>query len=97
MQNLINAIERYVHLNTNDIEWINNHFEIKIIPKNGCLLKPGLICNSFAFVRNGLLRHSIFDEDGVAKTIYFSAENEFVCDYESFYGRQPSNKTDSSY
>ena len=91
MQNLIEAIKHYVSLNDNDIQLIKKLFEIKELRKNESFLQPGLICDNFAYIKKGLLRHSIYD-DGEEKTIYFSSENDFVCDYESFISREVSKK-----
>jgi CRP-like cAMP-binding protein len=92
MKNLIEAIRRYVTLNDNDIKLITELFEIKELRKNELFLQPDTVCDSFAFVLKGLLRHSIFNDDGDEKTIYFSSENDFVCDYESFYNKITSKK-----
>jgi CRP-like cAMP-binding protein len=91
MQNLVKAIRQYVNLNDDDIELIEKLFEIKEFKKNECFLQPGMICDKFAFIKNGLLRHSIF-HDGEENTIYFSSENDFVCDYESFINKIFSKK-----
>src|SRR5512145_1190592 len=91
MQNLIHAIGSYVNLNNNDIDLIENLFEKRELKKNEYFLHPGRVCENFAFVNNGLLRHSI-SNDGDEKTIYFSAENDFVCDFQSFIDQTTSNK-----
>jgi CRP-like cAMP-binding protein len=90
-KNLVKAINNYVNLNDDDVILIEKLFEIKELKKNERLLKPGMVCDKFSFVNNGLLRHSVFD-DGEEKAIYFSSENDFICDYESFINRMVSKK-----
>ena len=58
----------------------------------GFLFKAGDICSEFVFVETGLFRHFI-NNDGREETYYFSSENDFICDYESFVNRKISNKT----
>jgi CRP-like cAMP-binding protein len=91
MQNLINAISAYVSLNNKDISIIEQLFAKKELKKNEYFLQPGKICNEFAFVDKGFLRHYISHEEA-EETFYFSAENDFVCDYNSFIDRTPSIK-----
>src|SRR5260370_32154116 len=53
-------------------------------------LEEGKICRSVAFIAKGLLRYFVL-QDGVEKTIYFSKEGEWVCNYRSFLPRIPSD------
>ncbi len=92
MQNLFNAIGKYVSLSDADISSIKQLFIKKEIKKNDCFLQAGEICKEFAFIEQGLFRHYI-NNDGKDETFYFSSENDFVCDYESFINRKISNKT----
>jgi CRP-like cAMP-binding protein len=91
LKNLVQAISNYVTLNNDDIILIEKLFEIKEFRKDECFLQPGKVCDKFAFINNGLFRHSIFN-DGEEKTIYFSSDNDFICDYESFINKMPSKK-----
>ncbi|MGD8778839.1 MAG: Crp/Fnr family transcriptional regulator [Ignavibacteria bacterium] len=74
------------------IETIEKLFIKKELKKYECFLKGGEVCRNFAFVEQGLLRHCIND-DGKEKIFYFSAENDFICDYESFIDKVISKKT----
>jgi CRP-like cAMP-binding protein len=93
MEKLIDAIKKYVELTDNDIELINNLFITKKLRKNESFITPGKPCDNFAFIEKGLFKHSIFDSEGQEKVIYFSSDNDFICDYESFISRQPSKKS----
>lgn len=92
MQQLIEAIKKYVSLTDIDISVIEKLFVMNELKARDCLMKTGEICKDFAFVEKGLLRHFICNEDK-EETFYFSAENDFVCDFESFMNRVPSKKT----
>lgn len=91
MDRLILAISQYIKLSSDDIELISNLFLKKELDKNEMILLPGKICRDFSFVEKGLLRHAVFSAEN-EQTIYFSAENDFVCDFESFFSRLPSKK-----
>lgn len=91
MQELIRAIQQYVSLNSGDIVLIEKLVSIRQLKKDEFLLKEGTICNDFAFISRGLLRHYV-NNDAEEQTYFFSAENSFVCDYESFINRSPSVK-----
>jgi len=92
MQNLIKAIQRYVTLTEADVSVISQLFSKREIKTDGFLFKAGDICSEFVFVETGLFRHFI-NNDGREETYYFSSENDFICDYESFVNRKISNKT----
>lgn len=92
MQNLLKAIQRYVTLSEADVSVIGQLFNKKEIKITGTLLKAGDICSEFIFIERGLFRHYI-NNDGKEETYYFSSENDFICDYESFVNRTVSNKT----
>ena len=92
MQQLIKSIKEYICLTDTDIFAIEQLFIRKEVKTNDYFFKTGEICKDFAFIEKGLFRHFIYNE-GKEETFYFSAENDFVCDYESFINRIPSNKT----
>ncbi|HBZ68078.1 MAG TPA: Crp/Fnr family transcriptional regulator [Bacteroidales bacterium] len=92
MQNLLKAIQRYVTLSETDVSVIGQLFNKKEIKITGTLLKAGDICSEFVFIERGLFMHYI-NNDGKEETYYFSSENDFICDYESFVNRTISNKT----
>jgi CRP-like cAMP-binding protein len=92
MQALINAIKHFVNLTEEDISVIEQLFVKKELKENERLLTEGEVCKEFIFVEKGLIRHSV-NNDGKDETIFFSAENDFVCDFESFVNKAPSKKT----
>jgi CRP-like cAMP-binding protein len=92
MQTLIKAINNYIALSEEDIHIIELLFVKKELKVNDCLVKAGEVCKEFAYIDNGLFRHTIIN-DGKDETFYFSAECDFVCDYESFINRTISKKS----
>lgn len=92
MEPLIKAIEKYITLTEEDKKVIEQLFDRKVLKTGECLLNTGQVCREFSFIETGLMRHYV-NNDGVDETYYFSSENDFVCDYESFINRIVSNKT----
>jgi len=91
MQQLIESIRKYVSLTDTDISVIKQLFIRKEIKAGDYFLKTGKICKEFAFIEKGLFRHFTYNAEK-EETFYFSAENNFVCDYGSFINGIPSNK-----
>lgn len=92
MQNLIKAINNYISLSDEDIYIIDQLFVKKELKVNDCFLREGAVCKEFAYTNNGLFRHCIIN-NGEEETFYFSAERDFVCDYESFINKTISKKS----
>lgn len=91
MKNLVNAMRCYVSLGSEDIRVVEHLFEKIYLEKEEFLKCPNCTCRHFTFVKQGLLRHYINNE-GEESTIYFSAENEFACDFDSFLSNSPTPK-----
>lgn len=91
MESLIKAIRNYVPLSEGDAQLVKQLFCQKELKENDFLLKVGEVCKDFVFVEKGLFCHCI-NNDGSEETFYFSAEGDFICDYESFLSKTPSKK-----
>jgi len=92
MENLIKAINSFITLSEQDIDIIKKIFIRKEYSKDECILLSGNICKEFFYVQKGVIVHNTINGDN-ERVIYFSAENEFVCDFESFLNKKPSKKT----
>jgi len=82
-------------IDINELEWVDysNRLRIKTYNKKEVLLQSGNICTDIFFVNKGLLRIYFINKDGDEATFYFSQENDFAADYESFLKCKPSNYT----
>ena len=89
---LLNKIREYITLSRIDCTLIEELFEPLFLSKGEVLLQEGNICKCFYYVNKGLLRQ-FMNYDGKELTIHFNEENTFVCDYESFITKTPSQKT----
>ncbi len=75
-----------ITLTDEELNLIDEYFELKIVKKKEFLLKDGKICDFIGFVEKGTIRH-FHIKDGIEKTCDISFENAWVTDFQSFnYG-----------
>lgn len=72
-----------VSLTVDELNLINNYFEVKPLKKKEFLLQDGKVCNFIGFVADGTIRH-FHIKDGLEKTCDISFENAWVTDFQSF-------------
>jgi len=82
-QHLIEKIQSYIEIEEEDRRFIQSAFKPRRYAKGEHFLLAGDICREAAFVERGVFRFYI-NLEGDEATYYFSAENEFICDYPSF-------------
>ncbi len=87
------AIQSLIEINSKEWEYYSAMFNTRQYKKKEVLLQSGKICDNIFFIDKGLLRIFFMDKDGNESTFYFSQENDFAVDYESFLNRTPSNYT----
>jgi len=87
------AIKALIEINDKEWDYYSTMFSAKCYNKKEILLQSGKICDRIFFINKGLLRIFFLDKDGNESTFYFSQENDFAADYESFINRTPSNYT----
>lgn len=90
MEQIKEAISQMI--NASDEE-LNNFLEeaiVKTVKRNTILSQPNVIPNEIFFIKKGIIRILITDNEGSDHTIYFAMENQFVADYTNFIESQPS-------
>lgn len=87
------AIKSLIEINDEEWGYYSAMFNIRHYNKKEVLLQSGKICDRIFFINKGLLRIFFMDKNGNESTFYFSQENDFAADYESFINRTPSNYT----
>jgi CRP-like cAMP-binding protein len=90
MNTLIQVIKSLIPLSIDDENELKLLFTPLSLKSGDYFLETGKICRYVGFIEKGLLRYFIND-DGSEKTIYFSKENEFVCNYQSLIPRKASD------
>jgi len=90
-QHLIEKIQSYIEIDEEDRRFIQSAFKQRGYAKGTHFLLAGDVCREAAFVERGVFRFYI-NLEGEEATYYFSAENEFICDYPSFLRVSASGK-----
>ncbi|PWJ43012.1 Crp/Fnr family transcriptional regulator [Sediminitomix flava] len=89
MQELINSINHYIPLNSEDITWLQNTVEQRVYQKNEVIFEQGKISDEIYFVTKGCVR-LFYNVDGNDKTAFFYTEGKFICAGESFTYNVPA-------
>ncbi|MBO9727754.1 MAG: Crp/Fnr family transcriptional regulator [Chitinophaga sp.] len=89
-QQLIQSIKYLIHLSEEEELFIPTLFNRVSLKKNEYFLQEGKVANQVAFVEKGLIRY-VMTRDGEEMHTYFSCENEWLGNHESFLSRQPAN------
>jgi CRP-like cAMP-binding protein len=86
-----NYISRFVQLTPEEIAFINEHLELRSIPKKTIMLNAGEVCDFEAYVNKGCIREYFIDRKGAELTLEFAVEDWWVSDITSFESQSPSN------
>jgi CRP/FNR family transcriptional regulator, anaerobic regulatory protein len=66
-----------------------SRFTVKTISKKECYLKAGQCCHSKAYLNKGCARNYVIDEKGHERILFFSFEDWWLGDFESYYSGKP--------
>ncbi|MDB5024891.1 MAG: fnr [Mucilaginibacter sp.] len=88
--NFLQYLKKNLELTDPQLEQLFPRLNIKIVPKNCLLLRPGETRSYAFFVEKGLLRSYSIDEAGKQHVIQFAPENWFISDRGSLYFNAPS-------
>ncbi len=90
-EQLIKSISKYITLNSEEENLIETFWIEKILEKGDYLLRNGETCRTDNFVVQGTLKaFYINPETGKEEILYFSIENWWATDIESFQKQKPS-------
>lgn len=92
MDQLINYLLQFGHLNPQQIDLIKESIKPLEMEREAYFSEAGQIANKVAFVEEGILRVCYYNKDGVEITRYFIDENNFCVDLNSFLHRIPSSE-----
>jgi CRP-like cAMP-binding protein len=90
MKALTDYILKFGNLNKEQTDFIVSQATRCTLPKGEYFSEAGKIPNRVAFVLDGILRLSSYNDEGEEITNHFIYENLLVVDYENFEARLPS-------
>jgi len=88
--NLINHIRKYVEINDEAIEILNNYIKPIMLKKKEFLLQENQICRSIYFVEKGCVRMFFVNNKMNEQITQFALENWWISDFFSFIDNKPS-------
>jgi CRP-like cAMP-binding protein len=92
MENLINYLLQFGHLNTQQIDLLKSKAKEMHLKKDAYFSEAGKIAKQVAFVNEGILRVCYYNNKGEEITRYFIDENNFAVDLNSFSYKIPSTE-----
>jgi len=69
-----------------------SHFKLELIPKNFFYLKAGNISRHKAYINKGSTRTYTIDAKGREHILFFSFEDWWIADFQSYYPQQPGKQ-----
>ncbi|MBS0026726.1 Crp/Fnr family transcriptional regulator [Chitinophaga sp. 22321] len=91
-QQLIDSIKYLIRLSAEEEQLLPDLFSRVTLKKNDYFLQEGKVSTQVAFIEKGLVRY-VMNHQGEDISAYFSGENEWVGNLESFLSRQPSTRS----
>ena len=90
MEQIKKVIAQMIQFSEEEIHTFLSKTVRKTYKKNEFLHRPDSIPNEIYFIKKGIIRVVITDNEGVEHTIHFALENQFIADYANFIQQQPS-------
>lgn len=90
MEQLISAIRAMIAISDAELNHFLTACQVKTFRKQSIISKPGQVPNEIFFIKRGIVRVTILDNQGTEHTIHFALENQFIADYSSFMLLQPA-------
>jgi CRP-like cAMP-binding protein len=86
-----NYISRFVQLTPEEMAFVDQNLEVRIIPRKTIMLNAGEVCDFEGYVNKGCIREYFIDRKGAELTLEFAVEDWWVSDITSFESQSPSN------
>src|SRR5215831_3546319 len=91
--------QRFIDLFTGSLKFTDEEFELllshmrfELIPRKCFYLKAGNISKQKAYINKGSTRTFTVDEKGREHIMFFSFEDWWIADFESYYTQQPASQ-----
>lgn len=92
MERLINYLLQFGQLNQQQIALVKSKVKEQQLTKDEYFAEAGKVARKVAFVVNGILRITYYNNEGAEITKYFIDENNFAVDLNSFTSNLPSSE-----
>jgi CRP-like cAMP-binding protein len=93
MEQIRQVIKQMINISEDELNGFLNQTIVKTFKRQEIVSRPNATPNEIFFIKRGLIRVIITDNEGTEHTIHFALENQFIADYSSFMQKQPSHYT----
>ena len=89
-QPLIDYFNEILHLNEEEVAYVEEVFSERRVKRRQFILQQGDICKFNTFVVEGSFRMYVVDKDAKEHNLQFAIENNWTGDIQSFFFKKPS-------
>lgn len=90
MEQIRQVISQMISISEDELNEFLNQAITKTVKRQETVSRPNAIPNEIFFIKKGLIRVLITDNQGMEHTIHFAVENQFIADYSNFIQKLPS-------
>ena len=90
MEQIRLVMQQMIDVSTEELDQFLQHASLKTYQRQEILSAPNVVPNEIFFINSGMVRVVINDNDGVAHTVHFALENQFIADYSNFIQNSPA-------
>lgn len=87
---VIASIQRFGPYPAQQLELVKSYLRHQVVEKDEYIIREGQTCQSFYYINSGGFRHFMVLENGTESTLNLYVEDEWMFEYKSFIGQQPS-------
>ncbi len=91
-QKFIDLFARTLKFTEEEFELLLSHFRLELIPRNFFYLKAGNTSKQKAYINKGSTRTFTVDAKAREHILFFSFEDWWIADFESYYTQQPAKQ-----
>jgi len=93
MEQIRHVMKQMIAISEDELNEFLNLTVSKTYKRNTFLSIPDVVPNDVFFIKSGIIRVLLTDQNGEEHTIHFALENQFIADYSNFILQQPSSYT----
>lgn len=90
MEQMVSTIKQMIRISQAEIDQLLGFCYTANFARNALLSQPDVIPHEIFFINQGIVRVVVTDNEGIAHTIHFALENQFIADYSSFIQAKPA-------
>jgi CRP-like cAMP-binding protein len=90
MEQIKHVMKQMIHVSDKELNSFLSLTITKTFKRQEIISHPNVVPNEIFFIKKGIIRVLITDNEGNEHTIHFALENQFIADYSNFIQKKPS-------